>query len=233
MDSKKLTPAQIDQLYTFTKQHYVEYYDLQTELVDHLANAIELEWESNPTLSFETLLNKEFKKFGVFGFMDVVEEKQKAMNKKYNNWVWNHFKAFFKLPKIIGTLLSTFILFQLMKTISVSNQMSSIFMFTILIFFFGGLIRMSNKRKKTAKVEGKKWLLKDIIYGYSSITGMSYLPFQMFFQFEHHSNQFTVFLMSLFIVSMLIIEYIIFFIIPSKAQEYLEKTYPEYKVSNQ
>ena len=49
---------------------------------------------------------------------------------------------------------------------------------------------MSNKRKKTAKVEGKKWLLKDIIYGYSSITGMSYLPFQMFFQFEHHSNQF-------------------------------------------
>ena len=87
----KLTPIQIDQLYTFTKQHYVEYYDLQTELVDHLANAIELEWESNPTLSFETLLNKEFKKFGVYGFIDVIRKKQKAMNKKYNNWVWNYF----------------------------------------------------------------------------------------------------------------------------------------------
>ena len=93
----KLTSAQIDQLYTFTKQHYVEYYDLQTELVDHLANAIELEWESNPTLSFETLLNKEFKKFVVFGFMDVVEEKQKAMNKIYNKLVWGHFKTFFNL----------------------------------------------------------------------------------------------------------------------------------------
>ena len=233
MDSKKLTTAQIEQLYTFTKQHYVEYYDLQTELVDHLANAIELEWETNPTPSFETLLNKEFKKFGVFGFMDVVEEKQKAMNKKYNNWVWHHFKSFFRLPQIIGTFLSILLLFQLMKTISVSNQMSTIFMFIILIFFFGGVIRMSNKRKKTAKEEGKKWLLKDIIYGYSSITGMSYLPFQLFFQFQHHSNQFIVFLMSLFIVSMLIIEYIIFFIIPSKAQDYLEKTYPEYQLSNQ
>ena len=65
------------------------------------------------------------------------------------------------------------------------------------------------------------------------MAGMSYLPFQIVLHFENHPNQFTVFLMSLFIVSMLIIEYIIFFIIPSKAQEYLEKTYPEYKVSNQ
>ena len=44
----KLTPQQIDQLYLFTRQHYVEYYDLQTELVDHLANAIETEWQQNP-----------------------------------------------------------------------------------------------------------------------------------------------------------------------------------------
>jgi hypothetical protein len=229
----KLTPAQIEQLYTFTKQHYVEYYDLQTELVDHLANAIELEWESNPTLSFETLLNKEFKKFGVFGFMDVVEEKQKAMNKKYNNWVWNHFKAFFKLPKIIGTLLSVLLLFHMMKSITISHEVASLLTLIILISLWAGLIRMNKKRIKTAKEEGKKWLLKDIIYGYSSMAGMSYLPFQIVLHFENHPNQFTVFLMSLFIVSMLIIEYIIFFIIPSKAEEYLEKTYPEYKVSNQ
>ena len=37
----KLTPQQIEQLYQFTRQHYVEWYDLQTELVDHLANSIE------------------------------------------------------------------------------------------------------------------------------------------------------------------------------------------------
>ena len=61
----KLNPSQIDRLFTFTRQHYVEYYDLQTELVDHLAHAIEAEWEQNPQFSFEEVLNNEFKKFGV------------------------------------------------------------------------------------------------------------------------------------------------------------------------
>jgi hypothetical protein len=229
----KLTPAQIDQLYTFTKQHYVEYYDLQTELVDHLANAIELEWESNPTLSFETLLNKEFKKFGVFGFMDVVEKKQMAMNKIYNKLVWGHFKTFFKLPQIIGTLLSIFLVFQLLKSITISHEVAAILIFFILMSFWVGLIRMNRKRKKIAKQEGKKWLLKEIIYGYSSMAGMSYLPFQIFLQFQiHHSSLITLFFMSFFMVSIVIIEYILFFVIPSKATEYLKQTYPEYELAS-
>ena len=56
----QLTTSQIDQLFIFTRQHYVEWYDLQSELVDHLANAIETDWQENPTLSFEAALNKEF-----------------------------------------------------------------------------------------------------------------------------------------------------------------------------
>ena len=99
----KLNPSQIDRLYTFTRQHYVEYYDLQTELVDHLAHAIEAEWEQNPQFSFEEVLNNEFKKFGVFGFMDVVEKRQIALGKKYNRLVLKHFKEFFTVPKIIVT----------------------------------------------------------------------------------------------------------------------------------
>ena len=61
----KLSPEQIERLYQFTRQHYVEYYDLQTELVDHLANAIEEQWTANPKLSFEQALQVEFKKFGI------------------------------------------------------------------------------------------------------------------------------------------------------------------------
>ena len=52
----KLTQEQIARLYRFTREHYVEWYDLQTELVDHLANAIEEQAQQNPTLSFEALL---------------------------------------------------------------------------------------------------------------------------------------------------------------------------------
>ena len=54
----KLNPQQIDKLYLFTRQHYVEYYDLQAELVDHLANAIEIEWQQNPKLTFDEALHR-------------------------------------------------------------------------------------------------------------------------------------------------------------------------------
>ena len=35
----------------------MEYYDLQTELVDHLANAVKTEWQQNPKLTFDEVLN--------------------------------------------------------------------------------------------------------------------------------------------------------------------------------
>ncbi len=63
----KVNQEQIASLYAFTKKHYVEFYDLQTELVDHLANAIEAQWENNPEIPFEEALQIEFKKFGIFG----------------------------------------------------------------------------------------------------------------------------------------------------------------------
>ena len=49
----KLTEPQIQELYAFTRQHFVEHYDLQTELVDHLANDIEQQWQVQPKLTFE------------------------------------------------------------------------------------------------------------------------------------------------------------------------------------
>jgi hypothetical protein len=232
----KLTTEQIDQLYTFTKQHYVEYYDLQTELVDHLANAIELEWESNPTLSFETLLNKEFKKFGVFGFMDVVEEKQKAMAKRYNNWVWNHFKAFFELPKIIGTVLLIGALFYLFKFNENNIKIIKIlFLIQFLIVFFVFVKQGLLINKKELKP--KKWLLEKTIYSCGNFGGLLTFPLNIGSIISNNitqaTNSFFLFGMSVFLVACGLFFYIILFEIPSKAQDYLEKTYPEYQLSNQ
>lgn len=48
----KINTSQIDQLFIFTRQHYVEYYDLQSELADHLANAIEEQWKEKSQTFF-------------------------------------------------------------------------------------------------------------------------------------------------------------------------------------
>ena len=79
----KLSAEQIEQLFTFTKKHYVEHYDVQVELVDHLANAIEDQWKENPNILFEDALQTEFKKFGIFGFTGLVEQKQAALQNHY------------------------------------------------------------------------------------------------------------------------------------------------------
>lgn len=229
----KLTPQQIEQLYQFTRQHYVEWYDLQTELVDHLANSIETQWQENPKISFDDALQVEFKKFGVFGFMNVVEQRELALNKKYNSIIWKHFKAFFTIPKIIVTLgfiSSTFL------TLSyLSNRTDVVLIvFTIIVLSFClSIIFFSNKNKKASKLTRKKWLFKEIILGRSSLVGMTYLPIQIFIHSEKvMDNPFGVFIISFLIIAMALIAYIILIEVPKKAEDYLKETYPEYALEN-
>ena len=62
----ELTQTHIEELYKFTRAHYVEHYDVQTELVDHLANDIEQIWSKQPKISFEEARDMSFQKFVVF-----------------------------------------------------------------------------------------------------------------------------------------------------------------------
>ncbi|SHI89142.1 hypothetical protein [Flavobacterium haoranii] len=225
----KITPEQIERLYQFTRQHYVEWYDLQTELVDHLANAIEQQWYENPNVHFEEALQIEFKKFGVFGFMDVVEKRQAALNKKYNKIIWGHFKDFFSVPKIIITFSLIGSLFLMLKNFKYAELISTTLIFGVIITFWIGLLIQKRKSKKQTKESGKKWLLKDIIFGYSTFAGLSYLPLQLIINvdFENIGNLKALVISSITIF-LYLIEYIMLFEIPSKAGKYLEETYPEY-----
>lgn len=229
----KLTPEQIDRLYQFTRQHYVEWYDLQTELVDHLANAIEQQWQENPKISFEDALQKEFKKFGVFGFMDVVEKRQAALNKKYNGIIWKHFKAFFTIPKIIFTITLVGLIYILLMTSTYKADVVLVAFGIIILSFYSFIIYFANKNKKTNLATHKKWLLKEIILGRSSICGLIYLPIQIILRSDKlMEHALGVFGISFLLVSMLLIEYIMVIEIPKKAEAYLHETYPEYALEN-
>lgn len=229
----KLTPHQIERLYLFTRQHYVEWYDLQTELVDHLANAIEAQWQEHPKLSFEEALQKEFKKFGVFGFMDVVEKRQAALNKKYNGIIWKHFKAFFTIPKIILTATLVAVTFALLNVSLYKSEVVLGAFGIIILSFYGALIYFTNKNKKANSATHKKWLLKEIILGRSSICGLIYLPIQIILRSDKlMEHAIGVFGISFLLVSMLLIEYIMVIEIPKKAEAYLKETYPEYEFAN-
>ncbi|MDX1365862.1 MAG: hypothetical protein R3243_16780, partial [Arenibacter latericius] len=111
----KVNPTQIQELYLFTRQHFVEHYDLQTELVDHLSNGIEAQWQENPNLDFKDALNREFKKFGVFGFQDVITARTKAMEKRYFSFIWRFFKDYFSFPKVALTVFLIALCYTLLR----------------------------------------------------------------------------------------------------------------------
>ena len=232
----KLTTSQIDQLFTFTQQHYAEYYDLQSELVDHLANAIEMQWHENPNRSFDEALHIEFKKFGVFGFMDVVEKRQVALGEKYNGLVWQHFKDFFGVPKIVLTIAMTLLLFSIIK-LSIYKEWIIVGFYILLVgFSFYQMFKNRKMIKEKKILNEKKWLFEEIINQYGTFSATIILPLNFLLQLINHvdiflKNDYWILGISfLFFVLFSLVLFIVFKIIPAKASFYLEQTYPEYKL---
>lgn len=237
---RKVNDTQIDELYTFTRKHFVEWYDLQTELVDHMALAIEKQWEEHPEYSFEKARDIEFKKFGVFGFMGVVEERQKALGKHYNKIIWSHLKEFFTVPKILLTLSLTAFVFFLLKEGWVDRLAFMVGMVIFCIVLFVDLFMQSRKYKKQFKAGKPKWMFEDMLMRFGSGTGFSFFPVHIFQfvnlfdsnakDFSESSVYFLIFFSSLIVVIGLLY-YVMRFEIPAKAREYLIQTYPEYELA--
>jgi len=230
-----LTAVQIDQLYTFTQQHYVEYYDLQTELVDHLANAIETQLQENPQLTFDESLNVEFKKFGVFGFMEVVENRKAALYKKYNGLVWQHFKDFFGFPKLLLTILLSVLVFTIFKITDNKEIILLGFFGVVFSFTIYGLIQSRRQQLRNSKQSEKKWLFEEVINRYGNFSVIMFVSFNVVAQLHNtipdlFKNDIYSWCLSIILVLSSFFLFIVFKIIPSKTEEYLMDTYPEYKL---
>jgi hypothetical protein len=232
----KLTETHIQELYKFTRKHFVEHYDVQTELVDHLANDIESIWIEKPKLTFEQARDESFKKFGVFGFMEVVEQKQNQMTKKYFKTILKFAKEWFRLPRIILTVLIALSFYYIQETPNAYYIYASIYG---LIIFLETIILIINKRKsnKQFKKTDKKWMFQNIIQ--INGIGNSVLILFYVFDFSMPNNAKDFLLMgdfrrissALLISAVVILGYITLVVIPQKAEELLEETYPEYKLS--
>lgn len=231
----QLDKQQIEQLYAFTRQHYVEWYDLQSELVDHLANAIEVEWQQNPKHTFEEVLDIEFKKFGIFGFMDVVEERQKFLYRKYARLIWNYYKEFFRLPKIIFTFVSIYVLFLFSGLFSNPKYFFLAILVIGITFVITNLVKTTREYKKREKATGKKWLFEEVAKNFNSFPIM-FLPVNIFNMVNSFSqdNSWTE-TYSLVSASLFVLAGIWMFVqlkvVPKNVSEELEKTYSEYQIS--
>jgi hypothetical protein len=138
-NQKFLTEDQLLTLHSFVRSKYVEFYDVQVELVDHLASEIERIWETDETASFETALNQVYRRFGIYGFTKITQQRRKTIRQAENALTWKEFKLFFQLPKIGITLLILASILLLSSQISplafvVANGVFSVLVMSVELF---------------------------------------------------------------------------------------------------
>jgi hypothetical protein len=228
----KLNEYQIQDLYTFTRKHFVEHYDLQTELVDHLANDIEAMWDIQPKLPFEEAKNKAFKKFGIFGFMEPIEQKAKAMNKRYMRYLWTELKKWFEVPQIIATI-SLFLVFYIGFSSSIAVELSVVFYGILAVWSIYKNIHLNRQFRRRKEISNKKWMLEEMIFkqaGGVSLVFLSQIYNVFIISDEFLTNIYFILGLSLAFTALFLVNYISFELIPNKAEQLLNETYPEFSL---
>ena len=235
----QLSQEHINKLYAFTKKHGVKYYDLQTELVDHLANDIEEIWKLNPRLTFEQARYKATIKFGIYGFSGFVKERDKVLSKKYWRLFRQNFKEYFTIPKIVLTLFLIAITYMFFEIIPKKNTVlfGGLFVICALSILYTCYLGINQKIK--SRKTGKKWLFEEIFLGYTSIPFfliVSGLP-QIFYRILKEGTvalNWTFYYQILFstlLVVLTITCYISLIIIPSKMKETIIEEYETLNIS--
>jgi hypothetical protein len=167
-----LTREQIRHLFSFCEKHFVKYYDVQVELVDHLANAIEAEMQADRKTTFERALEKVYRSFGVMGFASVVAEKQRMTEKQSRKLFFRLFKEQFKWPKILTFFLLAAVMFSLFSSgyFLIKWVLGGIIIVSWPIFLFS-MLRLQRLINKS----GKKFLAINFSWVSSFILMPTYL----------------------------------------------------------
>jgi hypothetical protein len=230
----KLNEQQINQLYLFTRRHFVEWYDLQSELVDHLANSIEDRWKENPKLTFEEALDLEFKKFGIFGFMDVVDERRRFLSKKYGRIIWKHYKEFFRLPKIILTVSSMYFLYFLSEKLQDTQYLYLSILAIIGIAFTIESRKIHKAQKQKEKETGKKWFFEQMVDAFD-VYPITLLPMQLINLSvtigEDGWHRGIAIFGAILLVLFALLQYVHWKIVYPKIVQEMGSVYPEYEMS--
>ncbi len=133
---KQITQEETQELFNLVERHAIKYYDVQIEIVDHYASAIEEIWENEPDLSFLDAQKRVYREF--WDFKTLEEEKRKALIKKINKRIWKTFSSWMKLPKLILTLIFIGCFFSLYQQSEIIQKymMLGIFSIGMLLNFY-------------------------------------------------------------------------------------------------
>jgi len=239
---RKITSDETQELFHFCEKHKVEHYDLQIELVDHLASYIEEKWETTPDLSFQDLLLESYGKFGIYKFSKITKQKEKELYRKYNLLRRKYAAEFYRWPKIVMTFAFSIVLFILTKlTNNFKEIYFPIFIISIVLLLFYYFFFVPKKLNINV-VENKKFLILDYFKNVKNsgffviLVPISVLNFFVFDAFELNivanlysiGSDWILFAFSFLMVSFYISLYSYSVYIPLKTKEHFYEQFPEF-----
>lgn len=234
MIERKLTPEEIEELFVFCRKHYVMQYDLQIELVDHIASSIEEQWDTNPALSFQEALNKTFGKFGIFGFSKIKEQKEKELRRKYNHLFFQYLIDFYKWPKALLTFALTILLYLIFRLTNdvhlVTVSLSLVICISLIgyhVYFFEKFFEIKTSPKKSFLILDymkSRQIMVSIAFQLSWL--ISSIIREMNYNYTNHPE--IEFAFALFLVGLVIMLHIYFFVIPQKIREHFTEQFPQF-----
>ncbi len=157
-----LTTDEIAELYKYCERKKVLYYDIQIEIVDHMATAIEEKRKANPDLPFKQALEEVHASFGSFGLKEIVDSKTASISKQYSKIRRQLLRSYFTVPKIALTFLLVVVCITMERVLPVS------FLPYILIvmggFILYSFIHHEILKRKLRKQQKQKLLMTDSQY---------------------------------------------------------------------
>lgn len=191
MTNRKLSSEQIESLFTFVEQRNVKYYDVQMELVDHLASAIEQKWQTDPGLSFEEAFRHEQRQFNRYDFKQIIEEKEEALSRKYRKIERRYIGDFFSWPKIVATSLVTLLIYQIFPLfVNYFRFVNFVVLADILIVAAFSYLVYPRKYKVTLNVNKEFLLLQQLKSGQHYFMSVGRLPASILMCFFFFNKEF-------------------------------------------
>jgi hypothetical protein len=231
--NRTITPEETRQLFEFCEKKRVKHYDVQFELVDHLASDIEEQWKISPEMKFNEALTLIYSKFGIFGFAHLTEQKRNQLAKKYKNLLWEYFRGFYSMPKVVLTFAISFCIYQISREI---NNVLLVFLpFSFILIVIGAYMEVSYFLKIRKLKTEKKFLLAEIYSntkrGARSLLMIPFLPVYIrnIFDFEGVIKQnWLLFVISFLLVALSILIIGELFFIPKRIKEHFFEQFPEF-----
>lgn len=231
--NRTVTQEETTELFKVCENYGVFFYDVQIEIVDHLASLIEDQWQKKPELKFEQAQKNAISGFGKSNFTKMVRTKEKEVNRKYNILLWKYLLEFYKWPKLLLTFMLTLGVFILLQTSSKTKVILFAYSVLILVVFAIYLFFIFPKLKLKVKPEKMFLLVARQSMALYLVTILLQLPNftnMIFNSLNIHTveNKLALAGISFFLVFASILLYANMFFLPQKIREHFLQQFPEF-----